>query len=57
MGEILGRSYKGGCSHRIEYTDGDVLDQSLREENYAWGVQPPTRVGFWCRLRAVDTLA
>jgi hypothetical protein len=50
QGSVLGRSAAKGYNYRVEYTDGEVIDASLFEENYAFGEQPPLRVGIWCRL-------
>jgi len=51
QGTVLGRAAKRGCNYRVEYTDGETLDQQLFEEKYAWGEQPPNRVGIWCLLK------
>jgi len=51
-GTVLGRSGKRGHNYRVLYSDGETIDHALREENYAWGEQPPHRYGIWCCLRS-----
>lgn len=54
QGRVLGRSQRKGYNYRVEYTDGETLDVALREEGYAFGEQPPLRVGIWCMLEKVE---
>jgi hypothetical protein len=54
QGRVLGRSQRKGYNYRVEYTDGETLDVALREEGYAFGEQPPLRVGIWCILKTVE---